>query len=156
LFGFGKGKIEIQLDKYNFKPGETIKGKLVLKLKKPVNAKQLRVAFVGEMSRTQSRIGIGAANNPVYSRRSEKEYIYKFEMPLDGEKEYTGGEYSFEILIPSNILDQGKLPDGTIGTALKAVQFLSGVSSRVNWYVKASLDVPKGLDVKGKAQINIG
>lgn len=35
---FGKGRIEIFLDKYNYLLGETISGRMVLKLKKRVHA----------------------------------------------------------------------------------------------------------------------
>ena len=37
MFGFGKGKIEIQLSKYNYSPGDELSGTVILKLKKPVN-----------------------------------------------------------------------------------------------------------------------
>ncbi|MCK4491033.1 MAG: hypothetical protein KAU03_00310, partial [Candidatus Altiarchaeales archaeon] len=58
VFGLSKGDIEISLEKYNFSPGDTIKGKVSLKLKKPVNAKQLRLVFVGEKT-TSSRRSAG-------------------------------------------------------------------------------------------------
>ncbi len=152
MFGFGKGKIEVFLEKYNFKPGETIKGRLNLKLKKPIQARQLRVSFYG--LQTQTSTGISAMG-PERNRNNASNYVYKFDMPLDGEKEYLEGEYNFEIAIPADVNKRGAMPGGTLGTALQAAQFLSGTISRTQWYVEAALDIPKGIDVKKKVQVNI-
>ncbi|MBU2100630.1 hypothetical protein KKB11_05345 [Candidatus Micrarchaeota archaeon] len=154
MFGFGKGKIEIILEKYNFKPGETIKGKLKLKMNKPTKAKALKVTFAGIKNTRNSGITIG--NQPRNKNNSTTEYVHKFEMPLDGEKEYSSGEYDFEILVPSDILSRSSGPGGDLGTALQAVQFLSGGSTRVEWSIQGTLDIEKSLDVNKKVQINIG
>lgn len=50
---FGKERIEIFLDKYNPLLGETISGRMVLKLKKPVHARGLKVALIGEQKTMQ-------------------------------------------------------------------------------------------------------
>jgi hypothetical protein len=74
-------------------------------------------------------------------------------MPLDGEKEYLEGEYSFEIKIPSNLATISSVP-GIVGDILKVLQSFS--SSMVYWYVFAKLDIPSGLDISKKVQVNIG
>ena len=48
MFGFGKGSIEIQLEKYNFSPGETISGNVSLKVKKQEKAKAVTIRLIGE------------------------------------------------------------------------------------------------------------
>ncbi|MFH1545006.1 MAG: hypothetical protein ABIE23_02870 [archaeon] len=151
MFGLGKGKIEIILEKYNFRPGETIKGKLSLTLKKPIKARQLRVEFVGLKTSTSTGFGVVQRNR----KGSSQDYVHKFEMPLDGEKEYSGGEYSFEIAIPADILQRGTGPGGGIGKTLQAAQFLSGTLTRISWYVQAALDIEKGMDVTKKVQVNL-
>jgi len=85
-------------------------------------------------------------------------YIYNFQMPLDGEKEYVRGEYNFEIKIPANILQATPTaPGGVVGDVAKAVRFLSGTTTRISWYVRATLDRPKKMDISSKnVQINIG
>ncbi|OYT54574.1 MAG: hypothetical protein B6U72_02105 [Candidatus Altiarchaeales archaeon ex4484_2] len=148
VFGLGKGHIEILLDRYDFSPGDKITGKVSLKLKKPVNAKQLRIVLVGEKTSKSYKSSGG--------RSSHKEIIHRFEMPLDGEKEYNGGEYPFEIKIPGNVLQTDLVPEGAVGEAVKALNFLSGASTRINWYIQASLDVPRGFDVTKKVQITVG
>lgn len=163
MFGFGKGKIEIALEKMNFKPGETIKGKVLVKMKKPTKAKQLKVVFAGvkttgsssiEVGNSNFRVGMKTGNQP--RKNTTTEFIHKFEMPLDGEKEYTQGEYNLEILVPSDIMQRGSGPGGNVGAALSAVQFLSGSSNRIEWYVQATLDIDKGFDINKKVQINVG
>jgi len=147
LFGFGKGKIEVVLENYNFSSGETIKGKVILELKEPLRAKALKVGLIGEKI--------------VYERTSQGRdvpriiHIYSFEMPLDGEKEYLNGEYNFEIKIPADIL-QSRKPN-----ILGDIDFIKGglritsTNERLSWYVIAKLDIPMGIDVSKKVQVNI-
>jgi sporulation-control protein spo0M len=150
VFGFGKKQIDIALEKYNFSPGETVKGKVFLTLDKSVHAKQLKVALIGEqISTTMQRMPNGTMN-----RTQEKTYVYNFQMPLDGEKDYQQGEYTFEIKIPANVLQNIPL-EGKIGGILKTIQALSMAGARISWYVQANLDIPMRLDILKKVQINI-
>ena len=57
VFGFGRGKFEITLEKFNYSPGETIKGKISFDLKKPTKAKGLKVALIGERITTSRQRG---------------------------------------------------------------------------------------------------
>ena len=151
VFGFGRGKFEVILEKFNYSPGETIKGKISFKLKKPTKAKKLKVALIGEKITTRmerdSRGRMGS--------KQDKTYVYNFEMPLDGEKEYTEGEYDFQIKIPKNILQSIPSPKGAIGDVVKTIQFLSGAQTRISWYILANLDIPMGMDISKKVQVNI-
>jgi len=147
VFGFGKGRIEVFLEKYNFSPGETIKGRISLKLKKPTRAKALKVGLVGEETKREFEKTSGT--------RQTKTHFFDFEMPLDGEKEYLEGEYNFEIKIPANVL-QTPTPGGAVGDIIKGIQLLSGKDIRISWYVIAKLDIPSGFDVSKKVQVNIG
>ncbi len=139
---FGKRKIDVILEKYNFSPGEMIRGKVVLKLKEPIKARALKVGLVGE-------------KESYSSKGSSKSQVFKFEMPLDGEKEYLEGEYNFELKIPSNLLTAPQLP-GIVGDIVKGLRVLSGVGERISWYVVAKLDIPSGLDISKKVQVIIG
>lgn len=149
VFGFGRGKIELILEKYNYSPGNTIKGKISLKLKKPIQAKALKVGLVGEKVTKEFRrtSGKGARSTP------RKTNLFDFEMSLDGEREYLKGEYKFKIKIPENVL---QTPKGDIGNIIKGIQLLSGKDIRISWYVTAKLDIPSGFDISKKIQINIG
>ena len=151
IFGLGRGKIEITLEKYNFYPGETIKGNVSLQLKKPIQAEKLTVSFIGMKTVTQLvRASRGS------SRRTRKMPVHEFELVLDREKEYFRGDYPFEIKIPDNILQKSPEPEGTLGTIIKATQFISGGMTRVDWYIETSLSIPKALDMKKKVNITLG
>jgi len=152
VFGFLTGKFEVILEKFNYSPGETINGKITFKLKKPTKAKKLKVALIGE--KITNRMKRDSQGRTTSSQ--DKTHVYNFEMPLDGEKEYTEGEYDFQIKIPANILQNVPLPKGAIGDAVKAIQLLSGAQTKISWYVRANLDISMGIDVSKKIQINIG
>jgi len=148
MFGFGKKQIEVIIEKYNFSPGESIKGIIKLALNKPTHAKALKVGLIGERLTNTTRVQSGTVRP-----EQRKEYVFNFEMPLDGEKEYSQGEYNFEIKIPTNISQN--LPGGLAGDLLKTVQILAGNKSNIYWYVIAKLDIPMGIDVSNRIQINI-
>src|SRR3989344_8742198 len=147
LFNFGIGGIELKLEKYEFVPGEVIKGHVSLKLKKPIKARKLGIALFGMRETRQLCAGSG--------RSYSQDYVFNFEKPLDGEKEYLQGEYDFELKIPANVLE-GSYGSGALATVAKAAQFLGGALTNTKWFVEASLDIPMGLDVRKKIQINIG
>jgi len=159
IFGLGRGKIDIHLEKFNFSLGETIKGKVSFELKKPIQAKQLRITLAGLKTTTYP----DTTPDNISHSETEKNFIYKFDMPLDGKKEYLKGEYPFEIKIPADILQSTSLPKeasgGALGTVLKAAQILStmrGTTSRIEWYIETSLSIPGTFDIKKKININIG
>jgi hypothetical protein len=148
---FGKEKITLTLEKYDYKPGDKIKGTVKLNLKKPTKARKLEVSFIGTKTDKQTGMVIGPTASSNTQTRTIK--VYDFTLPLDGEKNYQEEEYSFEIKIPEDILQTAQKLDGKIGTAITALRTLSGVYSRVDWYVKSELDVPMGLDVKKSQKI---
>ncbi len=44
---------------------------------------------------------------------------------------------------------------GTLGPALKAMQFLGGQISQVKWFLEGVLDIPGGKDINKRIQISI-
>jgi hypothetical protein len=150
MFGFGKGKIDLIIEKYNFSPGETIKGRILLKLNKPIHAKAVKVGLLGQRTESKTVFTAGSATH-----NQSNDIVFSFEMPLDGEKDYTEGKYNFEMKVPGS-LSQPSMPQGVAGDVLKSIQILAGRESTIRWYVTAKLDIPKGIDVSKKVQINIG
>ena len=149
-FGFGsKGDIEIKLDKVNYTYGETIKGKVILKVDKPVKAKELRLVFKGEKEERRKVMAGKQVRTKI-----EKTVIHNFKLVLDGEKEYSGNkEYPFEITIPEK--QKNKPPEGLIGTFVKTMDFLQQTQTKTEWYLTATLDIPMSTDINKKIQINI-
>lgn len=171
MFGFGKGKIDITIQKTNYVPGDTISGNVALTLKKPVKAKEVSISLVGEEVTTGGggKVGWGGGRTSggvgtMGGGGSTKiERIYDFKQQLDSEKEYSqGGEYHFEIKIPADILGMGpQTPEGKLGQVLKVAQtvatFTGAISrERIQWYLLAKLDIPGGLDISKKVDITIG
>jgi hypothetical protein len=148
-----KGKIIINLSKYQFSPGDTIEGTVVLKLKKSVESKGLKVGLSGQQRNTR----YGRSSSGGVSRSSRTGSLFNFQQPLDGEKTYPAGEkeYPFKIKIPKDLLASRVLGNDALGTAIKGVQLLSGNVTSVYWYVEAYLDIA-GLDLRKEVQVNIG
>lgn len=138
VFGLGK-QIEVSLDKLTYSSGETITGKVVLKLKRPTDAKQLRVELIGVGERGRGRHRMGGM-------------VYWSKIPLDGEKTYAGGEYRFQIPIPADLFESPTMPGTKIGKAVGGLEALTGLSYTIGmfntfWHVRAVLERPRKLDI---------
>ena len=145
VFDFLKGKMEIQVNGFNFKPGQTIEGSVNMKLKKMVHAQGVNIALVGEQTVREMRGG-------KYQQRTVK--VFEFKMPLDGEKDYSGeASYPFKITVPGDILNAARR--GGIELLGGLVNIGGSSQGYVKWYLSAELDVKMGFDLDKKIQINI-
>jgi hypothetical protein len=176
---FGKGKINIAIQKTNYAPGDTISGNVALTLKKPVNAREVSISLIGEQitrgGEGTVRWGGGSTwgtqgGGTMGGRGSTTpERIYDFKQQLDSEKEYSEGrEYHFEIKIPADILGMRPQPEGKLDQVLKVAQTVAAITDafsespiqrihqRIQWYLLAKLDIPGGLDISKKVDVTIG
>jgi len=146
---FSGTKITLMLDKYNFTPGEIVKGNININLKKPTHARKLLISLMGVRK----------------VRRGTSwswETVYDFDMPISGDKDYQKEQYPFELKIPPDILTartqqqavQDSLED-KLGSAGKLISAVSVGTGTTNWKIRAQLDVPKKLDVKIDQDIQI-
>ncbi len=152
---FGPDKITVTLDKYQYKPGDVIKGSVGLNLRKPVRARKLTVALLGKIRTTHT--------GPKGQVRVEDVVVYDFTIPLDGENDYLSEMYPFEIKIQEDILQmhssreqlqkmlQAKL--GAVGSFLG--QMATAGQGPVRWMVHAQLDIKLKLDVQKTQDIAI-
>lgn len=142
-----KGKIIINLSNFNFSSGESITGTVILQLKKPMQAKSLKVGLVAESSSRSIR-----NNKPNNSRTS---VLFKFDQSLDGEKLYVVGEhsYNFSIKVPNNVVNS--TGNAIADTLVKSAQILSGNLSSIRWYVTAELET-SGFNISKRVQVNVG
>lgn len=159
---FGKGKINIVLQRTNYAPGDIISGNVTLVLKKPVKARGVSVSLIGEQKST--RVG-GMPGSKDMSTTTQSIRIYDFKQQLDSEKEYSQGqEYRFEIKIPADILStKPQMPElgGKLGQGLKVAQAAAAMTGAIplqqtKWYLLAKLDIPGGMDIKKTADVTIG
>lgn len=153
VLGFGEGSIDLMLNKTNFAFGETVEGKLNLKLKKEKQARQLRVRLQTEFLRSSGGPALIQTGQP---RQSEKQILYQTETVVDGEKLYAppGGEYEFKIQVPQKSA-MPPMPQGGLATAIGAMNMLGGVRTTITWRVIASLDIPGGRDVSKSINISV-
>jgi hypothetical protein len=154
LWFFKKNQIVLTLDKFSYAPGETIKGSVGLKLKRPLQARQLTVGLLGLRIVHQRPIGNKGPQTQVYK-------IYDFSLPLDGENTYLNELYPFEIKIPADILASAQQNFHSTLTGLgktledigMLMQQLNISDSRVEWSVEARLNVPLKVDVVNAQKI---
>lgn len=147
LFDSG-ATMDIELDKKEYTVGEIIKGKLILDLKKDINARELRTVFYGEAihNRIKTRNFKSRNESTTIRRISEQKIV------LDGSKVYKAGknEYPFEIKIGNIERINGRNePD--------IVDLFKGTNSTENitWYVDCSLDIPLTLDISKRIKVNL-
>ncbi len=144
------------LEKYQFAPGEEIKGHITLELKKNIQAQALTVQLLGTRQVTQTT---------AQGRDIRRDTIFDFSLPLDGEKEYLAGQalnYDFSLKIPETILQGIAGAQGVqLGTTMLGVMKIGGMlggmlggSQKIDWQVIARLANP-GFDLTKKVQINI-
>lgn len=149
---FGADKIKLNLEKHNFKPGETITGNISLNLKKPVKARDITVSLIG-------RIKERYRNSQGHTSYRTVD-VYNFDIPIRGEGDYQKETFNFEIKIPDDIKKQMKINtpdlDGALGKLVAISRALSKTRSYpVQWMVKAQLDIPLKFDVKKSQKIVI-
>jgi len=163
---FGKGKINIALQKTHYAPGDIISGNVSLTLKKPVKAREVSISLIGEHKTTQTIPGVGGpmgGGGMSMSTTTKTVRIYDFKQQLDSEKEYSQGrEYRFEMKIPADTMSMRPLmPEGKLGQVLNVAQTAAAMTGaipfqRIKWYLLAKLDIPGGFDVSKKVDITIG
>ena len=165
---FGKGKINIVIQKSQYAPGDIISGDVALTLSKPVKAREVSISLIGEhkITETNPRVGgpMGGGGMSI-STTTKTMRIYDFKQQLDSEKEYSQGrEYRFEIKIPEDTLSmrpQISEVEGELGQVLKVAQTAAAVTGaipfqRIKWYLLAKLDIPGGFDVSKKVDMTVG
>jgi hypothetical protein len=158
---FKKNQIDVKLQKYSYTPGEIIKGTVELKLKRPVQAKKLSVAFIGLRIVHQGNIAVGPVRVGNQGQQTQVYTIYHFEIPLDEEAVYYHELYPFDIQIPPDILQSAQQNFNTTLTGLgktiaeiaQVMNQLSTAGSRVEWSVEARLNIPLKIDIINSQKI---
>lgn len=145
-----KGSIQIIPERYSYSPGEEIKGQVILKLKKSASSEKIILGLKCEKRQT----GVTFSNN---SRSTETTHIkiFDFNYPLDQQKQYAPGEYTynFSIKVPTSVTSGLNL-GGVAGTAGKFVELAMGQNRSLKWDLYSELKC-KGVNIEKNLQINI-
>jgi hypothetical protein len=139
MFEFMKGKVQIDILRTSYKPGEKIQGTVRMNLDKPIKARGVVV-------------GLKATRVEGSGKHQRTVTLYEFEKPLDMEREYRPQpyEYKFELDVPDLKL---KVPNftGFFGGILNALVR----SNPVRWSLFAKLDIPMGIDISKTVRIDV-
>ena len=142
VLGIGEGKVELELSKTSFVPGESITGKVKLFLNEPEKAHEVRIEFYGEIVKRRTAMSGGHHHSS-----STVEKVFLVQKQLDGERAYKDGEtFDFSLTIPENAL-----PPKPNGIVMSFMSFFTAAPRA--WYVHATLDMPMKFDMNKKIQI---
>ena len=150
--GIGRGSVRAELDRTKLAPGETLRGKVVLAVPEPVDAKRLVVSLRAHQRTVEIQHRNGSRTS--VSNRSE---IFHFDVELGGAKSYTSETLPFEIVIPPDAMDK-QAPAGShpIADAVRSVaSVLSPTVGPVEWSVTAKLEISWGRDLSHDVDIVI-
>ena len=149
MFGIGDGTIEIKLDKTTFKRGDTIKGTLLLDLKKPTKAIWLRVDVVGEY---YARWTEKSRSEGIHTESQTTRYYWS-RNKIEENKEYPPGKsnYTFEIKIPKDITEWKTNAYGILQSVVDSAT--KGKEPPLRWYVQGRLDKPWKFSTVGTVDI---
>ena len=152
--GVGVGSIAIDVKQTDYKPGDTVAGKITLALEEATDAQRLVVRLYAVGTRTHF-----VKNESGKTLAQERETLYKFDLEVDGEKTYEEGAhmYEFSIRIPTDAENEAELPEaGIVGDVLKFASSLSqGIKRPTTWTLRAFLDIPWKRNLKKELEIQV-
>ena len=143
VLGLGAGEVELVLAKTDYKQGDSIEGRVNLRMKQSVKARGMLARFWAQ--RTEHR-----------GKHSYVKILFEQSVPLDGEKEYSLGTtkyYTFAFTIPTSLL-KSPSEGGGVFNGIKNF-FINSQNNSITWFVEAKLDVPMAFDVSKKIQIRV-
>lgn len=151
--GIGVGTLQIALDRFDFRPGDTVAGKVKLELTEAMDAERLVVRLIG----TRERVSYEKNATGRQSQTKHTETLCDIERELDGARSYLDQDYRFELAIPSDLDKGAKITqDGVLGDVARVVQsVVSAHHMPAAWRVEVTLDVPWKRNVSKKVDITV-
>jgi hypothetical protein len=136
VLGIGDGEINITLSKSNIKPGEIVKGKVTITLKKPHLARDLSIDVYSE------------TDEEGYSLKENRRYVLR--QLIAGEKIYKDGDtYAFTFTIPKGLETKKSVHTHALG-----FEQHTGERAAI-WFVQASLNVPLAFDITHRIGVKV-
>ncbi len=147
LLRFLRGNIKVHLTVKSFNPGDEIKGKFDLHVKKPIHGKRLLVSLIGTQHVRSTRKN---------ESRTRSDEVFRQETVLETDEDYRAGfmqTYDFKIPIP----EAGKIGeiDNPLAKTLVAFGKMANRGRiKMSWKVEARLEA-KGIDLVGSKKVNV-
>lgn len=140
--GIGRGNVRLELDVPKAAPGGTLKGRVVLELTEPTEAKRLYVTL-----RARQKVMTVTASSSGKSVGTQHRDVYAFDLELGGARTYDITSMPFELTVPPDALDLR--PQTSAGNPLAdavrtVASALSPQTGPIECEVIATLDIPWG------------
>jgi hypothetical protein len=150
--GLGRGSVKLELDQTRVAPGGTIKGRVVLAVSEPVEAKRLVVTL-----RARQKVLTVSRNEGGRSVGTSHAVVYEFDKELGGAKTYATGEsVAFELVVPPDALELRPSSAGgnPLADAVRSVaSALSPTAGPIEWEVIGKLVISWGRDLTDDVDI---
>jgi hypothetical protein len=149
--GLGRGDVKLQLDQTKVAPGGTVRGRIVLALSEPVEAKRLVVTLRARQKVVT--IGKHDGNRTVGTSHAD---VYQFDQELGGAKKYESGTFDLELHVPPDALDLRPTSAGSnpLADAVRSVaSALSPSAGPIEWEVIGKLEISWGRDLTSAVDI---
>ena len=150
--GFGRGSVKLELEQTRLAPGGTVRGRVVLALTEPVEAKRLVVTLRARqrfVTIKRSGGGVGATHADVY----------QFDKELEPSQTFEGGTYAFELEVPPDALElRPKASSGAnplADVARTVASALTPTAGPIEWQVIGRLEISWGRDLASEVDVVI-
>lgn len=150
--GLGRGEVKLELDHTRIAPGAVLRGRIVLALTEPVEARRLVVTLRAR----QKIVTIGKTNGNRTVGTSHAE-VYQFDRELLPTGTFTSSTTPFELDVPPDALElRATSGANPIADAVRSVaSALSPSAGPIEWQVVARLDIAWGRDLSSAVDIVI-
>lgn len=139
----------VKLEKNSFSKGETINGRVHVRMTKPIIAHELLIRFFA------FKVVVDNEGNPIKPLTEEEgPKLQKNSKKLDGEKLYANADYFFSLEIPID-LDLKPIPDNFFAKITEKIRNYMGRKTVLEWYVEASLKISEEDRVDERESIEI-
>jgi len=142
--GLGRGSVKVELDHTRVAPGGTLRGRIVLALDEPVEAKRLVVTL-----RARQKVVTIQKSRSGRSVGSSHAAVYQFDHEIGGATSYEPGTFAFELHVPPDALDlRPAAGTNPLADAVRTVaSALSPSAGPIEWQVVGRLDIAWGRDL---------
>jgi hypothetical protein len=145
--GVGRGSVRVVVDPAKATPGGDVRGKVILDLNEPVDAKKLLVELRASQRVFDARGGVRALATTTAA-------IYRFEHELGGARRYHKEELPFTLTVPKDTGGKPQAPEGRIGDVARAVSsIVQPTTGPIEWRVVATLVISFGRDLEHAVDI---
>jgi hypothetical protein len=150
--GLGRGTVRLEIDRTRIAPGGALRGRVVLALPEPVDAKRLIVSLLAHQ-RTVELQHRNGQRTPIATRTE----IFRFDHELGGAQAYGAQSYPFELVVPPDALHKQAAPGANpMADVIRQVaSVMAPTSGPVEWSVAARLEIWWGRDLSHDVDIAI-